>query len=123
MTTSELTEHRAIIKFCVNLDKTPVQTLKMMEQANLKPKVCRSLVFRWHKRYRDGRESLSDDKRSGRPALISDYLVAQVKNVIDLDRRQTIREVADVTDVSVGTVYTIITEHLGMKKGDYFEKV
>ena len=60
-------ETRATIKFCVKLVMTPTQTYGKMTAANMNHKVNKMLIFKWHKRIRDGRESLEDDTSSGRP--------------------------------------------------------
>jgi hypothetical protein len=62
-----LFEQRAVIKFCENLGMTPQQTKENMEIASGTKNVSRSLVYKWHKRFREGREKLQDDKRCGRP--------------------------------------------------------
>ena len=49
-------ETRAIIKFCVDLGNT-TETMKTMKDAR-SSNVSRSLVFKWHKRFSEGRESL-----------------------------------------------------------------
>ena len=59
-------ETRATVKFCVKLGMTPTQTYGKMTAAYMTYKVSRRLMFKWHKRFRDGRESLEDDFRSGR---------------------------------------------------------
>ena len=58
-------ETRATIKFCVKLGMMPTQTYDKMTTANMKYKVSRMLIFKWHKRFRDGRESLKDDSHNG----------------------------------------------------------
>ena len=60
-------ETRATIKVCVKLGMTLTQTHGKMTAANMNYKVNRRLIFKWHKRFRNGRESLEDDSRSGRP--------------------------------------------------------
>jgi hypothetical protein len=52
-------EVRAIIKFCVGIEKTPTETCKMIQASSTK-KSCRSLVFRWHDIFWNGRESIDD---------------------------------------------------------------
>jgi hypothetical protein len=48
------------------------------------------LVFKWHKRFSDGRGSLMDDKREERPSFkTSDVVKNEVPDVIDGDRRLT----------------------------------
>ena len=44
---------------------TPTQMYGKRTAANMNYKVSRRLIFMWHKRFRDGRESLEDDSRSG----------------------------------------------------------
>lgn len=89
MTSTDYAEHRTIIKFCVNLGKTPTQTQEMLETAKVRPPVCRSLVFKWHKRFRDGREDIEDDKGRGRKSTLTAASIKEVKDVIDRDRRYT----------------------------------
>ena len=61
-------------------------------------------------------KSIEDDDRSGRPTLISEKLVTLVRDVIEEDRRRTIKEVADLVGSSYGTVKTIMHEHLKMNR-------
>ena len=50
----------------------------------------------WHTRFADGRDSLADDEREGRPSFReSDPVKNEVRDVINGDRRLTVREVAD----------------------------
>ena len=59
-------ETHAIIKVCVKLGMMPTQTYGKRTGANMNYKVFKRLIFKWHKRFRNGRESLEDDFRSGR---------------------------------------------------------
>ena len=64
--------------------------------------MCRTLVFEWKKRYSGGRISLNDDERTGRP--VTKKLLAavdQVRDLVDQDRRYTLREFSSLTDMSV----------------------
>ena len=45
--------------------------------ANMNYKVSRRLIFKWHKRFRDGRESGEDDSRSGRPVKVKLHNLAE----------------------------------------------
>ena len=38
--------------------------------------VSRSMVFKWHKRFRDGRVSIDDDEIPRRPTEIGDAMIA-----------------------------------------------
>jgi hypothetical protein len=47
-------EQRAAIKFCVKLKKTAPETFEMLKSECL----LRTSVFEWHKRFKEGQESL-----------------------------------------------------------------
>ena len=74
MASSERTEMRTIIKFCNDLGKTPTETYKMIRKTRGDSGVSRALVFKWHKRFSEGRDNLQDDKRPGRPTSIMSTL-------------------------------------------------
>ena len=59
------TEHRAFIKFCVNLRNTPTKTRMLLEDPNVKPPVSHALFFKWHGPYKHGRQALDDDSGHG----------------------------------------------------------
>ena len=77
----------------------------------------RASVFEWHKRFKEGRESVRDDERCGRSKEVRiPELIGQIKNFMDKDRRMSIEIISAQFDVSVGTVHTIIREELKMRK-------
>ena len=77
----------------------------------------RASVFEWHKRFKEGRESVRNDKRCGKSKefRISE-LMSQIKNFMDKGRHVSIETISAQFDVSVGTVHTIICEELKMWK-------
>ena len=116
-TFSNKVEQRAVIKFCVDIRKTPTETHKFIKQFVTHSNVSRSLVFKWHKRFSDGRGSLMDDKREGRPSFkTSDVVKNEVCDVIDGDRRLTVREVADKCVISKTTIHEILVQELHMNR-------
>jgi Transposase (partial DDE domain) len=106
-------EHRCVIKFCVNANMTPTDTLKFMQKAD--SNVSRSLVFGWHKKFRDGLEDVSDRPRTGRPGR-SEQDVRRIRDAISEDRRRSVREISDMTGICVNVVYRTLTETLNMNK-------
>lgn len=116
MTVSEQQEIRATIKFCVNLGYTAIETYNLLLKAGNAPALKKATVYKWHLRFKNGRKSIEDDERSGRPSRICDDLVTSVKNVVTEDRRRTVREIAEATNTSYGTVRTILHEHLSMTR-------
>ena len=74
-------------------------------------------VFEWHKRFKEGRESVRDDERCGKSKEVrTPELIGQIKNFMDKDHRVSIETISAQFDVSVGTVHTIIREELKMRK-------
>lgn len=70
----------------------------------------------WYKRFEEGRENIKDDQRSGRPSVVTSSHVAAVKQLLDNDRRITIRDIVAKTDYSYGTVSGIIHNQLNMRR-------
>ena len=59
-------EERYAIKFCFKLGKNGTETYGMHQTAFRPSCLNRALVFKWHKRFKEGRESGRDDERSWR---------------------------------------------------------
>ena len=116
MVVPEVVETRAAIKFCVNLGHTPTETFNLLKIAGDAPAMKKSTVFKWHARFKQGRKSIEDDSRSGRAKAISDKLVTCVSDVVEKDRRQTVREISETVGSSYGTVRTILHDHLHMNR-------
>ena len=66
-------------------------------------------VFEWHKRFKEGRESVRDDERCGRSKEVrTPELIGQIKNFMDKDSPVSIETISAQFDVSVGTVHIMI---------------
>ena len=77
----------------------------------------RASVFEWHKRFKEGRESVRDDERCGRSKEVrTPELIGQIKIFMDKDCRVSIETISAQFDVSVGTIHTIIRKELKMWK-------
>ena len=60
-------EERYAIKFCFKLGKNATETTYGMLQTAFRPSCMNEAsVFEWHKRFKEGRESVGDDERCGR---------------------------------------------------------
>ena len=74
-------------------------------------------VKRWAVETKCGRRSLGDEPRSGRPATaVTEENVAALETMIKEDRRITVQEMAHALGISVGSVETILHDHLNMNK-------
>ena len=59
-------EERYAIKFYFKLGKNTTETYRMLQTAFGASCMNRASVFEWHKRFKEGSESVRDDERCGR---------------------------------------------------------
>ena len=59
-------EERYAIKFCFKLGENATETYGILQTAFGSSFMNRASVFEWHKRFKEGRESVRDDERCGR---------------------------------------------------------
>ena len=84
------------IKFCAKLKKSGSETLQLLRTAYGDAVLSSAQVFRWHKAFKDGRESVEDEHRTGRPSTSrSENNVARMKAVLDRDRHLNVRLIAE----------------------------
>ncbi|UYV64530.1 GVQW3 [Cordylochernes scorpioides] len=58
---------RQILNFVLNLKKVFQETLALINEAYEDEKLSRTQVYFWYEHFKDGRKSIADDLRSGRP--------------------------------------------------------
>jgi len=82
-------EQRYMIMFCAKLRKSGSKMLQLLRTAYGDVVLSSAQVLRWHKVFKDGRESVEDEERAGRPSTSrTENNVARVKAVLDRDRRE-----------------------------------
>ena len=59
-------EERYVIKLCFKLGENDTETYGMLQTAFGVSYMNQARVFEWHKRFKEGRESVRDDERCGR---------------------------------------------------------
>lgn len=79
--------------------------------------MARSAVFRWHKLFRESREREEVYGRSGRLSTSkTNENVSRVKNVLNSDRRMSIRMIVDELSIPQFQVFQIVIKNLAMRK-------
>ena len=68
---SDTLEEWYAIKFCFKLGKNATETYGMLQTAFQPSCMNWALVFKWHRRFKEGRESLRDDDRCGRSKKVN----------------------------------------------------
>ena len=59
-------EERYAIKFCLKLGESATEKYGMLQTAFGASCMNRASVFEWHMRFKEGRESVRDDKKCGK---------------------------------------------------------
>ena len=74
-------------------------------------------VYKLVKRFSEGRESVTDEERSGRPATNrTEENIAKVRQIVHEIRWLTVRSIADQANIDRETVRKNLTEDLDMRK-------
>jgi len=77
----------------------------------------KTAVYKWVKRFSEGRESVNDEESSGRPATSkTEENIAKVRQIVRVNRRLTVRSIAEQVNIDRETVRKILTEDLDMRK-------
>lgn len=114
---TERSEQRYCIKFCQKLGDTQAQTILKIQQAFGEDAMGVTQIKEWYNRFKDGRTSVNSEPRSGRPSTSrNDEVIDQVRVLVMEDRRITVRELATEVGISIGSVHSILTEHLAMRR-------
>ena len=74
-------------------------------------------VFKRVCRFNDGRESIENDPRVGRPvSVLTEKNFATVKTLIEEDARYTVQEIEELSGIHSSSVLKILREQLGLLK-------
>ena len=111
------TQQRTNLKFLDCLGKSLSEALCMLQQVYQQQTLCCSIVFLWHKRFKEGHEDVEDDPRGRRPSTSSNETnVKLVKKIVHGDCLLTVRLISDKLGLNQNNLWQIITEDLGMRK-------
>ncbi|KAJ8941309.1 hypothetical protein NQ318_017849 [Aromia moschata] len=110
-------EQRMAIKFCVKLEKSAAETIPMLKKAFGVDCLSDRQIFRWHKAFAEGREDVNDENPAERPSTSSsDDNVKRVRDLLNTDRRLSVRLISETLDITKTIVHEIVSESLGMRK-------
>ena len=75
----------------------------------------KTAVYKWLKRFSEGRESVTEEEKSGRPATSrTEVNIAEICQIVRENRRLTVRSIAEQVNIDRETVRKILTEDLDM---------
>jgi hypothetical protein len=102
-------EQRENVKFCQKLGKSTRATFQMMKRAQGEEALCRRAVYSRHKYLQEGRDSLEDDERTGRPRTVRTELkIQKVATAVRANHSQTVDELVAAAGISHGTCNKIL---------------
>jgi len=77
----------------------------------------KTAVYKWVKCFSEGRESVSEEERSGWPATSrTEENIAKVCQIVCENHQLTVRSIAEQVKIDRETVRKILTEDLDMRK-------
>jgi len=110
-------KQQIFILFCVKNEIKCSEVVQMLKKLFVEFSIKFSLpiVYEWYKHFKEGREDVADDIRTGRPStLISDENMSKIK--VKSNRQITIQEVAEEVYISYDSCESIYTDILGFKR-------
>ncbi|UYV64570.1 hypothetical protein LAZ67_3001201 [Cordylochernes scorpioides] len=105
-------EQRICIKFCYKIGKSASETLDLLKLAFGNENVNKPTTFRWFPRFKNGMESVKDEKRN----FATGQLGHLAENPIKENPRIGLRDIVKETGISKSLVGSIIKEDLQLKK-------
>ena len=105
------------IKICVEINKSATDIFDSLTEAYGDAFLSRTMIFKWHKAFKEGRENVEYDPRSGLPiSSTNNQNVEVVRAVMAEACRLSVRMIAQETGLIKNAVHIILTEHLHMRK-------
>jgi histone-lysine N-methyltransferase SETMAR len=110
-------DRRSYIKIETLRGKNPIEIHNALHEVCGDSVVDRTTVSRWTSCFREGRVSIQDDPRSGRPVTATDDIsVVIVSTVLEQDRRKSCEQTALETNMSTASVFRIVIQTLQKRK-------
>lgn len=114
---ADFREQRYAIKFLVKLGKSATDTYIDLKKAYGNDVMSERTCFRWHKDFKNGRESCELEGGPGAPvSALSEETINTCGVMIHTDPHLTIRQLADMLDISVGSAHTLLHDNLKMSR-------
>jgi len=105
------------IKFLVKLGKSGNEIREVLVQVYGDNAMKKTAVYKWGERFSEGRESVTDKERSGRPATSgTEENIAKICQIVCENRWLTVRSIAEHMNIDKETVRKILTEDHDMRK-------
>lgn len=99
------------------IGKNTVEAKQWLDKHYLDSAPGKSTIKDWYNEFKRGRTNTNEAERSGRPnTAVTEENIKKVRKIVLTDRKLKLKEIAEASKLSEGSVFTILHEHLGMKK-------
>ena len=113
----ERLEQQYCIKFCQKLGDSQVETILKILLVFGNDPIGITQIKEWYNRLKDGHTSVESDACAGRCSTSwNDELTDQVQTFVMQDCRVTIRKLAEEVGINTGSVRSILTDVLAMRR-------
>lgn len=110
-------EQRAVIRFLLAEDVKTSDILSRMQKQYGDSCMSKANVYRWAQTFKEGRKTLTDEPRSGRPSEAkTPELIKMAENMILSDRRVLVDDIAKELEISHGSAWSIVRDDLAYSK-------
>ncbi|CAF3783800.1 unnamed protein product [Rotaria sp. Silwood1] len=109
-------------------DHTSVRTALNIDVTTIHDELCTVFgdeapsyrtITRWAQWFREGREEIEDEERSGRPVTECTLEnIEKIRSIVSDDPHVTTAELQEHTGLSYGTVHRILSDHLELSTFD-----
>ena len=113
----KISELRVICKIRAQLVFLPTEIHADLQKVYGNGALKYATVFKWVRRFNNGRESVENDPWVGRPvSVLTENNVATVKTLIEEDTCYTVQEIKELSGIHSSSVLKIFREQLGLHK-------
>ena len=110
-------EQRSVVRFLFSEGVKPIEIHRRMRIQYGDRCMSRTKVYEWTEKSKNGVTSVEDSPRPGLAfTAVTEDNIAAVENVIRENRHVTVKEVASILDISVGSAHHIIHDELEFRK-------
>ena len=103
------------VKFCCKLGRNFTEIFQLLNQAYGEDCMSWMQCYEWFKRFKEGRMSVGEDPRPGRPSTSTNDDHVERAVAVICGNRLTVWEVADEAHISTGSCHQIFTEKLQLR--------
>ena len=113
----KISEQKVYCKILAQLGFPPTKIHADLQKVYGNGALKYATVCKWVGRFNDGRESIENDPRVGRPvSVLTEKNVATVKTLIEEDTRYTVQEIEELSGIHLSSVLKILRKQLGLCK-------